>query len=170
MESQYNGVAKIIGVVILVGLVWGGYKYFAKRKAVNTRVGETSSSLIDLRREQEKKIEEKTKIVVPETGDKAILSDVSGGEGIGVARRIKEGNRFEIELVANLADLPDGSFYEGWLVRGEEKLLVGRLMLAKAGYLVTNNFDTDISGYSKVVVVQVLKTGVGEKKVLEGSF
>ncbi len=73
-----------------------------------------------------------------------------------------------------LADLPDpekGSYYEGWLVKGDSVISTGRMQIAKGGYLLEFNSNTDYSDHSEVVVTKEKTADKNpEEHILEGSF
>jgi len=93
---------------------------------------------------------------IPEGVERANLSDVTGGNSIGVATRT--------EIVANLPELAKGQVYQGWAENSSGKtVLLGNFRVSKGGWIL--NYDSSkYSGYNKVIV------SVGTKHVLEGSF
>jgi hypothetical protein len=105
----------------------------------------------------QEKIENKFRgLTIPQGTENIDLTDVSGGEGIGIATRN--------EIVADLPVLPRGEIYQGYLENTSGKtILLGTLKMAKGGWIL--NYDSSkFPGYNKVTVT------VGAKHILEGSF
>ena len=159
----------VIGILILV--IVAGVIYWRQRTSPSEemRVPETLSL--------EDTLEEKFKIEIPEDVDKAELKDVSGGSASAIAIRKFENNKFTHSILADLPDPEAGSFYEGWLVRGEEgsdnfsSFSSGRMRLAKGGWMLEFESSTDYSDYNKVVVTsEKVADKTPEKHILEGSF
>ncbi|OGM11980.1 hypothetical protein A2Z22_04845 [Candidatus Woesebacteria bacterium RBG_16_34_12] len=119
----------------------------------------------------EDEIEEKFKIQIPEDVEKAELKDVSGGDGSGIATRKFAEGEFSHTILVDLPD-PEGiRFYEGWLVKDNETVSTGKLNLAKGGYLLEFQSDTDYTSFNQVVVTLEEKLDkTSEKHILEGSF
>jgi hypothetical protein len=93
---------------------------------------------------------------IPEGVERANLSDVTGGNSLGVATRT--------EVVANLPELPSGKYYQVLLENSSGKdVLLGNMRISKSGYILEYK-STDFPGYNKVIVTQ------GSTRVLEGSF
>lgn len=121
----------------------------------------------------EEKIEGAFNLTIPEDVAKIELSAVGDVSGSGIATRKYEAGKFSHMV---LADLPDpaeaGSFYQGWLVKGDDNYLAtGELRVAKGGYLLEFVYPTDLSSYRKVIIS--LEKVLGQKPtqvVLEGSF
>lgn len=121
--------------------------------------------------------ENKFNVQIPDDVEKAELSDVSGGDGSGLATRKYEGGIFSHNVLADLADPDAGYFYEGWLVRGKSGdsdfayISTGRLNLAKGGYILEYQSSKDYSDYEGVVVtLEKVNDKTPEKHILEGSF
>ncbi len=93
---------------------------------------------------------------IPEGVERANLSDVTGGNSIGVATRT--------EVVANLPELPAGQRYQVVLENASGKTVnLGTMWVSKSGWILEYN-STNFPGYNKVVVIQ------GNTRILEGSF
>jgi hypothetical protein len=76
-----------------------------------------------------------------------------------------------------LPDLTNSEFYEAWVQRGETSssnyslISIGRLQMAKGGYLLNFSSSTNYSDYNTVIVSQETKLGqLPSKTILEGSF
>lgn len=98
---------------------------------------------------------------IPTNADRANLSDISGGSGIGEAFRTYEGGKFNLTIMANL---PDGA-YQAWLINaGGSKINLGNLTSEKGGYIVNFSSGTDLTTYKHVLVTK------NNLNILEGSF
>lgn len=159
----------VIGIVILFALA--GFIYFrAKRETPpELTVPQTLST--------EDTLEQKFGLTLPEDVDRAELKDVTGGDASGIATRKFENGRFTHTVLADLPDPAQGSFYEGWLVRGKEGdenfafISTGKMKLAKGGYLLEFESTTDYSAYNNVVITQEkVFDATPETHILEGSF
>jgi hypothetical protein len=159
----------VIGLVVL--LLLAGVIYWRQRVQTpqEIKTPETLST--------QNKIEDKFNVQIPEGVEKAELKDVSGGNASGIATRKFENGEFELGILADLPTTEAGSFYEGWISKGEEGeegyeiLSLGGLTVAKGGYLLDFKSPTNYSDYGNVVVS--LEKSVGEapdQRVLEGSF
>jgi len=161
----------VIGFLIIL-LVFGVI-YQVRRKRPNKElvVPETLSSSI------EEKLEEKFKIEIPEDVSKAELKDVSGGDSSGIATRKFENGVFSQTIIADLPEIKVGSFYQGWLVRGEtgsenfSQVSTGQLIFGKGGWTLNFESKKDYSDHTKVIVTLETKAdNTPEKVVLEGNF
>jgi hypothetical protein len=93
---------------------------------------------------------------IPDGVERTNLSDVKGGNSLGVATRT--------EVVANLPDLPAGQPYQVLLENSSGKSVnLGAMRISKSGYILEYN-SAKFPGYNKVIVVQ------GNSHILEGSF
>lgn len=160
----------VIGVVLLAALAGALYLRQRKKPQEEMVVPETLSSV-------EEQIEERFKLEIPEDVDKAELAAVGGKSGSGIATRKFEGGKFTHEVLADLPEPGTGTFYEGWLVRGREGdenfsvVPTGRMRVAKGGWVLDFESNTDYSDYSQVVVTLEKKAdATPEEHVLEGSF
>jgi hypothetical protein len=96
---------------------------------------------------------------------------------MGIATRKQENGTFIHVVLADLPDPEEGSFYEGWLVRGEvgdtdfDFISTGKMILAKGGYLLEFESTTDYSDYPGVVItLEEAEDENPETHVLEGIF
>ena len=159
----------VIGFVILAALA--GFIFFRAKR-------ETSPELIVPQTlSVEDKLEEAFNLQLPEDVEKVELNDVSGGDGSGIATRKFENGRFTHTVLADLPDPAAGSFYEGWLVRGNPQdanfafISTGKMKLAKGGYLLEFQSATDFSEYNQVIVTkEIVADSTPETHILEGSF
>src|SRR3972149_15484 len=160
----------VIGVIVVVLVAGGLYVRQRSRTQEETRVPETLSSV-------EEQIEDKFKVDIPEDVDKAELKDTSGGSASAIATRKFENNRFELSILADMPDPSTGKFYQAWLTKGgrdrEEfsQVSLGRLILAKGGWMLNYSGDKDYSDHAKVIVSsEGVSDATPEQIILEGSF
>lgn len=158
----------VIGFIILV--VVAGIIYLVRRPKVTPLATPTPSSV-------EQNIESKFNTTIPEDTEKAELKDATGGASSGIAARKFENNKFTLTVLADLPDLTSAEFYEVWIVRGQtgesnySLIAIGRMQIAKGGYLLDYTSATDYSDYQKVIVSQETRlTNLPQKTVLEGSY
>lgn len=151
----------VIGFVILA--VLAGIIYWVRRPVDKLKVPSTPSV--------EEKIEGVFNIEIPEDAEKAQLEDVTGGDASGIATRSYEDGRFTHVVLADLPDPEVGSFYEAWLVRGNNFVSTGKLRIAKGGYLLEFESGVDYSDFDEVVVtLETVEDRNPEQYILEGSF
>jgi DNA-directed RNA polymerase subunit K/omega len=159
----------VIGLIILAALA--GFIYFRSRQPTPEELQAPQTLSI------EEELEEAFKVEIPEDVEKAELEDVTGADATGIATRKFEDGRFTHTVLADLPDAEPGTFYEGWLVRGnpgdEEFHLIstGRMRIAKGGYLLEFESSTDYTDHKNVVItLEEIADNIPEKHILEGSF
>lgn len=158
----------VIGSVVILALA--GILYFRQtNKEEDTVVPETLSV--------EDQIEDKFKYDIPDDVEKAELRDVSGGDSSAIATKDYSENKFSSTLLADLPDPDDGYFYQAWISKGEEGsegyqiLSLGKLYVAKGGWMLDYSSIKDYSDFEKVVITrEKVFDSTPEVKVLEGSF
>jgi hypothetical protein len=95
---------------------------------------------------------------VPKDVEKVELNDTSGGDGFGIATR-------DMVLV-DLPDLEGGYFYQVWVENNGALTSLGKMQMAKGGYL----FEGRIDGDGVVVSKEKVFDNKVEMKLLEGAF
>lgn len=153
----------VIGLAILA--VIAGLVFFAKRSKNPGLAVPSETPTI------EQKVQDKFKYTVPAGVDKIELKDVSGGNSFAVATRKFENQTFDVTVLADLPDPEAGSFYEAWIQKDNINVPLGKLSVAKGGYLVNFTSSKDYSDYNKFIVTIEKKDDLTpETYVLEGSF
>jgi hypothetical protein len=139
----------VITFLILIIFVVGVLVIFKKSKNKGLVVPTATPSI-------QQKIESKFKgLTIPADAEKVELKDVSGGNGMGLAMRG--------EILADLPILTEGQFYQAWLEKDGKEVLIGKLEIAKGGWIL--NYDSSkYPGYNKVIIT------LGTIHILEGSF
>ncbi len=157
----------VIGLVVLAALA--GIIYWFRKPEDEFKVPEIPSV--------EEKMEGFFNVEIPEDIEKAQLKDVIGGDALGIATRNYEKGTFVHVVLADLPSLEEGSFYEGWLIRGKEGdddfdyISTGKMRLGKGGYLLEFESSTDYYSYQEVVItLEKTEDNLPEKHVLEGTF
>jgi len=108
---------------------------------------------------------------VSDTAERVELRPVEGESGFGVATREVTGGRLYHSVMADLPELGNGEFYEGWLIDGERRVNVGKLVKEKGGWLLEFLGDEGLVEYDLVVItLEVRDDKSPEKEVLKGTF
>jgi hypothetical protein len=155
----------VIGLAILVLVVSAG---LILRRA---RVGKPQSTPLPTPSITQKVQEKFNGIAIPSDVDKTELTGVSGSEGLGVATRKFTNGEFELTILADLPTPQAGYFYQGWIKKDSDYVSVGKLELAKGGYLLDFSSDTNYSDYNSVIVTsEKVNDKNPETHLLEGSF
>ena len=107
--------------------------------------------------------------------EKAALTDVSGGEGQGIANRIYSTNKFIHTITAQLKSSESGMNYMGWLIKqdGDTEDVVSSGKLEQNGennYYLEFRSETDYMLYNKVLVTLQVGGDKPETTILEGQF
>lgn len=116
----------------------------------------------------------------PKTVMQALLSDVSGGAGSGMANKTLDQGFFINTVNAKLPKPPQGFFYEGWLARGKPGdadfniFPTGKLKLVAAEgpfWILFFRDKVDRSDhYNVVITLEKEDDTKPEKHILEGNF
>ncbi|AKM83151.1 hypothetical protein A2422_03775 [Candidatus Woesebacteria bacterium RIFOXYC1_FULL_31_51] len=153
----------VIGFILIIALVGGIFFY---KNLKTPKVLPTSTPLTI-----KSKIEGLFNYVIPDDLDSIELKDVTGGIYRGIAARKFEKRIFTITVLADLPDLSSNEFYEGWVFSGDKFISIGKLRIAKGGFLVDFTSNTDYSSYNKVTVTkEKVNDNKPESLILEGSF
>jgi len=157
----------VIGLVVLAALA--GIIFWIRKPKEELTVPQTTSV--------EEKMENFFNVEIPEDVEKAQLKDVVGSDASGVATRNYENDLFVHVVLADLPDPEEGSFYEGWLVRGKagdddfDFISTGKMNFAKGGFLLEFESDVDYSDHPGVVItLEETEDDIPEDHVLEGVF
>lgn len=118
--------------------------------------------------ETEQSMEDQFRVDIPDNVDKASLQGLSGS---GIATRDLMTTPADVTVLADLPDPDSGKFYEAWVGNGTDTKLLGRLRVAKGGYLLDANLSSSLSSYNKVIVsIESVDDNNIEQTVLQGSF
>lgn len=152
----------VIGLVVLIALIAGAL-YLKNRKAAPLTSTPTPNY---------QNVESKFPgLNVPANADRASLTDVSGGQGMGEAFRTFQNGKFSLTVIVNLPSPKAGYFYQSWMVQGDSYLSLGKMAVSKGGYISEFGSAKDYTGYTKIVVTQEkVLNSTPETHILEGSF
>lgn len=124
----------ITGFIVLVVLVFGLILIFKYRTKLQQTAAPIATPTITQR------IQDKLKnFNIPVDREKKELSDVTGGNSMGVET--------STEVIADLPDLPNGQFYQVWQDSNGTLVSLGKMKMAKGGYIYEGNLQN-----KKVVV------------------
>lgn len=158
----------VIGLLLLS--VLAAVVYFRQRSTEEEVVEPTTLSI-------ESELEESFNLEIPEDVEKIELEDVSGGDAVALATKDFESGIFKHSVLADLADPEPGTFYQGWLTKGNrdsdeyEIVPTAKLTSAKGGYILEFESTTDYSDFDGVLITQEKNADLNpETKILEGSF
>lgn len=159
----------VVGIIIIAVVVTAALVYRNLKSPKSLPTPTTSPTI--------KEMVEGFNWEIPDDVESVELTDVSGGDGRAIATRKYVGGSFSHAVLADLADLSGGAFYEGWLVRGSEGdnnfhfISTGKMRIAKGGYLLEFSSPIDYSDYLGVVITKEFKDDkFPETHILEGSF
>lgn len=146
----------IIGFVIIALLVIL-FLFFKKTKEPKV---DSTPKPVEIAFKEE--LEDSFKYNIPDDSNAIELKDVSGGNSRGIAT--------EKEILLDIDDPQVGSFYQGWLQKGDSFVPLGRLQIAKGGWLLEYD-KTQFQDYKNIIVsLESRDDSKIEKKILEGSF
>lgn len=147
MKTKDIVLGVVVVIVVLLGILW-------VRKA---RIDKNNRLMEETPTTEEKISDSFNGLQIPEDTKKVELTDVNGGDGFGIATS---------DMV--LVDLPDpaaGSFYQVWVEKDGQLVSLGKMRIAKGGWLLEGN----ISGKVVVSEEKVFDNNI-ETKILEGTL
>lgn len=170
----------VVGTVVVLGLVGGGFWLVNRNKPVEESVSpeitleptqQITTELVPPMSEAEKQgIDD---AFAKEGAEMTLLKDVSGGQAVGTAWRQYDGAKFYHKINANSLTMPDkGFFYEGWLVGSSGFFSTGRLAVVSGLSLLYYTVAEDKTGFSGVVITLEEEDGnaAPAKHILEANF
>ena len=159
----------LIGVAIFILIIL--LAVFLIRRGQNNNNAAISSPLPTPVSSLEQNLKNNFGITVPDSAIKANLVDVTGGNQMGLATLDKSNNQNSYTIIANLETPAYGYFYQAWLVNNTDTISLGKLGIAKAGWLINFNSSKDLSDHNKVwITLERSFDKTPEKHILEGSF
>lgn len=145
-----------IGFIIIAVAIGGAY-LFKKWRTPKVSVTPTPVSI-----GFQKELEDKFRIDIPDTENNTELKDVAGKNSRGIAT--------DKEILADIEDPASGYFYQGWLEKNDLLVSLGKLQIAKGGWLLEFN-KSKLPDAEKIIVSLENKFDDRiEKRILEGSF
>ena len=154
----------VIGLVILA--VVAAAIFLLRR---NPSVPQTSNTTSPTPSAEER-LEDAFKTDIPDDVEKVELRDVANVSATALATRKWENGRFEATIMADLPN-PENGFYQAWIVKDTQFISLGRMRVAKGGWIIEYQSNTNYSEYDKVVVsLEITNDNKPEKHIVEGSF
>ncbi len=167
MDSTDRSRNILIGAVVLIIIVLVVI-FVARRKGANSPINTPLPTPVS---SFEKDLQNNFGITVPDNAVKADLTDVSGGNQMGLATEENQNGSYSYTVMANLEDPVPGYFYQAWLVKDNSFVSLGKLELEKGGWLVNLTTKENLSDHKKVwVTLEKIFDNSPEKHILEGSF
>jgi len=160
-SMNFNKKDVIVGLVIIVAIIGGVllYKKLKTSKPLSTQTPVSVTFREDF--DAEGGYLDFIKNNIPDDVISIELKDISGGDSRGIAT--------ETEVLVDANDPESGCFYQGWLEKDGNLISIGKLQMAKGGWLL--NYGPRSEGFNKIVVsLEKLFDNKIEKRILEGSF
>lgn len=148
----------VIGFIIIILIVVGAFYY--RKTLRDKKISNTLPTPISI--SFKKELENKFKFDIPDNTNSIELKDVSDGNGRGIAT--------DTEVLADIEDPATNYFYQAWLQKGDSIVSLGKLEIAKGGWLLEYN-RSKLNDAEKIVIsLEKIFDNKLEKRVLEGSF
>ena len=174
MPSFLSG-KKFIGVVLLlVMFIFAGFTFFEDDTTPESRMPEQTEIVFDEKGTQLEKADIIEDLKENPKAQTTELTPVDGSNSSGIAYVLTESDSTLHAIVAELPDPPEGSVYEGWLVRPEPLNFFSTGLMSKNNegqWLLRYERTGDFPAHKRVVITEEKELdGVPEKHVLEGEF
>ncbi len=146
----------IIGFIIIALIILGAFLY-KRSKSPQTNLISTPTPITF-----QQDIEESFKYNIPDDVISIELKDISAGNGRGIAT--------DKEILADIEDPSINYFYQAWLQKGDNLVSLGKLQVAKGGWLL--EYDKSALNAAEKIIISLenkLDNKI-EKRILEGSF
>ncbi|MFC1649646.1 hypothetical protein ACFL2C_02985 [Patescibacteria group bacterium] len=163
--KRHDVVVTVIVVVCVSALIY--YFFYYEVPGEQLTLDETGPQALSV----EDSIEESFQLEIPEDVEKVELQGTQNSKAIAT-RDIRDG----VTELTILADLPDGEYHAALVLGSEgddnfEILPLGNLGLAKGGYLIDHQSDSDLSEYNRIIVSSnPITSDIPEDLVFDGSF
>jgi len=159
----------LVGVVVLIIIVLVAV-FLIRRRGAENLISVNSPLPTPVSTFQEN-LQNDFGITLPATATKADLHDVNGGSRAGILTKDNEAGQYVYTVIADLEDPAPGYFYQAWLVKDSDYVSLGKLSIAKGGWMVTMRTTRDLSDHRSVwVTSEKVFDNTPETHVLEGSF
>ena len=154
-----------LGILVVIVIILGASLYLLRRDDNTPKLDSLPSPTPSI----EGRIESSFNTTIPDDVEKTELKDVSGGTGSGIATRKLQSNLYTYTFLVDLPDPSDGLFYEAWIVKDNENISLGKLVVAKGGWMIES--QTRSLDYNTVIVTEEkVYDKSPEKKLLEAQF
>jgi hypothetical protein len=170
MESRNKEMTRVILVVVAVIIVILIAIFLIRRRAEQNLINVNSPLPTPVSTFQEN-LQNNFGITVPNNATKVDLHDSKGGSQAGLFTFEKQGSIYIYTVIADLEEPQEGYFYQAWLVKDGDSVSLGKLSLAKGGWMTDYSTSVDLSDH-KTILITLEKTlgNTPHDKVLEGSF
>ncbi len=159
----------IIGIVVLA--VIAGIVLFIQRRRQELSVPLVSPSPTPSLEQQERSLENRFNVTIPDDVEKTTLKDVKGLGFSGIATRDFTNSTFNLTVLADIPDPESGKFYQVWLTKNGQNRLMGTMRAAKGGFLLDTSLGEDLTSFNGVVVSLESKNDLSVEEVtLKGTF
>lgn len=154
---NFNRKDVIVGFIVILVAVSGAYlyRYLKKPKAVVSTQSPASY-------EFQKDFEDSFKLDIPDNVNSIELKDVSGGDSRGIAT--------DNEILVDAPDPDTGFYYEAWLEKESGLVSLGKLKIAKGGWLIEYDKSKNVGSTKVIISLEEVNDNKVEKRILEGSF
>lgn len=154
---NYNKKDIITGLVVILLIIGGVYlfKYLKKDKT-------TPKTSFPASYEFQKDFEDTFKLDIPDNVNTIELKDIAGGDSRGIAT--------DSEILVDAADPDSGYYYEAWLESSDKLVSLGKLKVAKGGWLTEYDKSKNAGSTKVVISLEKVNDNKIEKRILEGSF
>ena len=153
---NFNRKDVLVGLVIVVVVILGAslFKKLKTPKVFPSPAPQTVSYKDEL--------ENIFNLNIPKDTNTIDLKDVSGGNARGIAT--------STEVLVDIEDPEVGYFYQGWLENDGNFVSLGKLRIAKGGWLLEYD-GSKYPNYKKIIIsLEKRFDSTIETKILEGSF
>jgi hypothetical protein len=169
-NTSYRSRNILVGVVVVIILILIAI-FVIRRSQEAANLLKVNTHLPTPVSQFQQSLQDNFGITVPPTAIKSDLKDVSGGSQMGLATVDKQNSQNTYTVIANLEDPTSGYFYEAWLVNGTDTIPLGKLNVAKGGWLINYSSSKDVSDHKTVwITLEKVDDNTPEKHILEGSF
>ncbi|MBN1263680.1 MAG: anti-sigma factor [Candidatus Pacebacteria bacterium] len=159
------------GLLVIFGLVALTVAGFFFLRRYQTEAPAAPDGSLPLLPEEERQLESQLGIEIPEEGNNFGLFEPESGKVKGLVTWQSRESGTEYSILADLPDLEPGHFYQAWLNREGEMVLLGQLAQKKGGWLLDFSGKTVEAASLKVLItLEAEDDDRPEKKVLEGTF
>lgn len=154
---NFNRKDVVTGLIVILLIIGGAYLYRYLKKPRTTTPTPSPVSF-----EFKKDFTDSFKIDIPEDANTIELKDVTGGDSRGIAT--------DNEILVDANEPETGFYYEAWLENSEKMVSLGKLQIAKGGWLVKYDKSKNLNSTKVIISLEKTNDNKIEKKILEGSF
>lgn len=154
---NFNRKDVVTGLIVILLIIGGAYLYKYLKKP-RTQTPTPSPASIEIRKD----FSDSFKINIPDNVNTIELKDITGGDSRGIAT--------DSEILVDAADPNLGYYYEAWLESSDKLVSLGKLKVAKGGWLIEYDKSKNLNSTKVVISIEKVNDNKIEKRILEGSF